>query len=284
MPWTPQTSGILDHAELKNVANGINGYGVLSGMALSVTGSSRVVTVASGTIKTATQTTAYAGGTVTLSTGDATNPRTDLVIWDDSANGIAVREGTPTAESSSQSKPPAPDLADDNDIVLGKVYMAAGATVIASNALFQRRLFVPTNSIRVIKLNDKMLTTTTTLQNDNELVIPVAANTAYFIQGGLIVASPTAADLKINFTAPSGASFTIMADYVASAVATLSATTVSSITGIDGRGATTASAVRFGGALLVSSTAGDFQLQWAQNAGSGTTTIHAGSWIEAIHA
>ena len=284
MPWTAQTSGILDHAELKNVANGINGYGVLSGMALSVTGSSMVVTIASGVIKTASGSTTYAGGTVTLSNGDATNPRTDLVIWDDSANAPAVREGTPTAESSSQSKPPALDLADDNDIVLGKVYVAASATVIASNAVFQRRLLVPTNSTRVIKLNDETLTTDTTLQNDDELVVAVAANTSYFIQGGLIVASPTTADLKINFTAPSGATFTIMADYVASGTTLLSATTVSALTGIDGRGATTVSAVRFGGAVLTTGTAGNFQLQWAQNASSGTTTIHAGSWMEAITA
>lgn len=140
MSYEPQTSGILNHIELKNIYNGLKGYGAISGMGLSVTGSSMVVTVASGVVFTASGRTEYAGGTVTLSAPHSTLPRMDAIIWDDSADAPAVLEGTATAESSTQPKPPAPDFADPNDLLLGVVYLPFNTSVIASANLFERQV------------------------------------------------------------------------------------------------------------------------------------------------
>ena len=143
MGYVSQTSGIVDHAFLKNLYNGVAGYGVESGMALSVTGASMVVTIASGVVQTATARTVYAGGTLTPANGDATNPRIDLIIWDNSANAPAVLAGVATAESASQTRPPATDLADANDLVLGAIYILAGGTTILAANVFDRSLTPP---------------------------------------------------------------------------------------------------------------------------------------------
>lgn len=287
MPWDDQTSGILDHAELKNVANGIAGYGVLSGFTLSVTGSSMVVTVAAGTIKTDSGTRVYAGGTETLSNGHATLPRTDLIIWDDSANDIAVLEGTATAESATQSKPPALDLSDDNDILLGKVYIAATVTVIASNALFQRRLLVGTAGDRVIKTADESVTSSATLQDDDHLVKAVLANTAYTYEIWLMYLAGTVGDFKAAIVYPSGGSLfaAVTRETGLGGIELGGAGGMSSGTAVSGPGLGTTIIMlhHWKGAFLNGGTAGDFQVQWAQNVSNGTsTTVKAGSWLELI--
>lgn len=140
--YVSQTSGIVDHAFLKNIFNGIAGYGVESGMTLSVTGSSMVVTIADGVVRTASGRVVYTSSTVTPDVGDATNPRMDAIIWDDDAGAPAVLAGTPTAESATQTRPPLTDLADPNDILLGVIYIPPAATVILSANVFDRRTIV----------------------------------------------------------------------------------------------------------------------------------------------
>ena len=285
MPYTPQVSGIWDHAEIKNLYNGIGGYGVLSGMALSVTGSSMVVSIAAGTIKSASGTSTYSGGTKTLSNGDATNPRTDLIIWDDSAGDVAVREGTPTEEALTQTKAPALDLADDNDLVLGKVYIAAGVTVIASSALFQRRLLIPGVSDKVVKSADESVASSTTLQNDDELKLPLEANTDYAIEAFLTFTAHSSADLKFGFTWPNLASGYITGRWVGGGGVDGYGplTSSGSTSDADGRGDGSPVVVRLWGSIFVGANAGDLQLQWAQNTSHATATkVKAGSWLEKL--
>ena len=285
MPYTSQVSGIWDHAEIKNLVNGIAGYGVISGMALSVTGSSMVVTVAPGVIKATSGTAVYAGGTTTLSSGHATLPRTDLIIWDDSANNIAVREGTPTAESATQSKPPALDLADDNDLVLGKVYIAATATTIPSANLFQRRLLLGAGDL-VIKSADESVTSSATLQNDDELVRTVLANTSYTFEVYLAYLAGTTGDFKAAITFPSGGSLyaAVTRDLTGSAPE-LGGGLLTSGTAVAGGGLGTSIIMfqHWKGAFLNGGTEGPFQVQFAQNASNGTaTTLKAGSFLRLI--
>ena len=283
MAYTSQTSGIIDHAFLKNLYNGAQGYGIVAGMAPSVTGSSMVVSVASGSVKTASGPVAYAGGSVTLSDGHATLPRTDLVIWDDSADTIAKLEGTPTAESATQSRPPAADLADPNDLVICAVYVAATATTIPSGNVFDRRITVPGSRGLKIKSADQSVSASTTLVDCDDLVVPVAANTNYAIDACIFFTAGTTGDIKFAFTCPSGAAIRwgMIHESGGAGAIDLSALQLSSgdTEASDGLGASETWA-RISGRISVGATAGNLQFQFAQNTSNGTaSTVEEGSWL-----
>jgi hypothetical protein len=138
----------------------------------------------------------------------------------------------------------------------------------------------------VIKGSDESVASSTTLQNDNELFLSVAAGTSYWVQGLIIYSAATAADLKISFSGPSGSTFSYVSDAIGS-TATAGVSTVSrslqslgSTPSPGGIGAGLASAAAFlpKGVLQVGANSGNLQLQWAQLASSATATIvHARS-------
>lgn len=167
--------------------------------------------------------------------------------------------GTPTA--------PTP-AAGDND------------TSIATTAFVQGELWR-----RVIKTADEQLATNTTLQDDDALLFPMLASTSYVLRGEIFYDTPTAADFKWGHTGPAAPTLVnIVRDgYSPDATAPSGAGTdeAYNVAGI----ALTAAAgtfgwVRLSGIIRNGTTAGNFQIQWAQNASSGTTTVRAGSYLE----
>ncbi|GIH91931.1 hypothetical protein ACFFMN_34010 [Planobispora siamensis] len=138
----------------------------------------------------------------------------------------------------------------------------------------------------VIKGSDESLASSTTLQNDNELLLPVAAGTSYWVQGFIIYSALAAADLKISFAGPAGSTFDYVSDAVGSG-ATAGVSTVSrslqslgSAPAPGGIGSGLGNALAFlpKGVMTVGGTAGNLQLQWAQLAASATATVvHARS-------
>ena len=205
MPYTSQTSGIIDHAFLKNLYNGIARWGVEYGMGLSVTGSSMVVTIATGRVRTPSGATQYTSSTLTPGVGDATNPRMDAIIWDDSANAPAVLAGTPTALSTSQTRPPLTDLADPNDILLGVIYIPAGATVIQSANVFDRAPFI--NRWFSHKAAAQTFTTDTTFADvtaatGGTFSFYAEANGIYLIEASVPVTYGGTGGIKMQATGP----------------------------------------------------------------------------------
>lgn len=138
----------------------------------------------------------------------------------------------------------------------------------------------------VIKAADESVTNSTTLQNDDHLLLAVAANTNYWVQGFIIYSADAAADLKINFNGPAGSTFNYVSDAIASA-ATAGVSAVSrSLQGLGSNpspgGIGSGSNLVFmpKGVLAVGSTAGNLQMQWAQLATSGVaTTVRARSLL-----
>ena len=140
--------------------------------------------------------------------------------------------------------------------------------------------------LEVIKGADETVSTLT-LQNDNALLLAVAANASYdffcFLdyEGGTLGSS----DLKAQFTIPAGASL----KYQALAQGT-SGTQVSY--GIRTQATANAfgtggSGVTFGatlfGTLVMGGTAGTLQLQWCTNTSPAVnTTVHAGSCLRLL--
>lgn len=139
----------------------------------------------------------------------------------------------------------------------------------------------------VVKPSDQSRTSNTTLGNDTDLVVSVLANAKYVFEcyldyeGGTINVS----DLKWQWTVPAAATMRYQAFYISTANAIAGGSTQlgSDIITAGTKGAGVLMAVMMRGSVVVSSTAGNMQLTWAQNTSSATATIvHAQSYLQLV--
>ena len=132
------------------------------------------------------------------------------------------------------------------------------------------------------KTADESVSSSNTLQNDDVLKIALAASDAVEFSAVMFVSSTSSnPDFKMTFTVPSGASIRWMAEwfdevaYQRSIIVTGSGTTVT-FQVIGG----TLGMVKLSGIVVNGSTAGDLQLQWAQNTSNGTSvTVQQRSFL-----
>lgn len=126
----------------------------------------------------------------------------------------------------------------------------------------------------------------TTLANDTQLTLAVAANATYTLRGLLGLIGPTTADIKIKWSGPTGASLDWSGIGQDSTLAggTGTVNTVRQVIGDTvAYGTITGSvpvAVVLDGFLVTSGTAGSLTLQWAQNTSTaGNSIIKAASYF-----
>lgn len=142
----------------------------------------------------------------------------------------------------------------------------------------------------VHKTADESVTSSTTIQNDNHLLVSVAANTEYEIIVRLAVNGSAAADFKMAWTMPAGCTGQRFSRGPAVSSATSTADTTTRASGLTDNftteinyGVFSTGQLSFVEEILyvvTAGTAGVVQLKWAQNASSGTaTTVVAGSYI-----
>jgi hypothetical protein len=140
----------------------------------------------------------------------------------------------------------------------------------------------------IAKASDESVTSSTTLQDDNELTFAIGANETWFVQCWLLIDADLAGDLTCALTAPAGATgwwgghrFASGASDAVNEAANWSIQTnltTASSRDIGGAGAGTVVATPCQGYVVNSSTAGSVTLSWAQRASSATaTTLKAGS-------
>jgi hypothetical protein len=123
-------------SDLAGLVASLAGDGVLSGCGVTAQGSpDTTVAVAAGLIRIQGYFCYVTAGNVTSFSGDATNPRIDLVVVD--YNGALSRvAGTAAAQPVSPAIPA-------NSIALAQVYVPANDTAIGSNQITDRRVLVP---------------------------------------------------------------------------------------------------------------------------------------------
>lgn len=166
------------------------------------------------------------------------------------------------------------------------VYLSTGdvLTEIADGDTIAAGL-LPGTSVFARKTSDQSVTSSTTVVNDSELVCPVEAGSVYVVTGSIIAEGATTGDMKHRWTAPTGATFdwtsygqgSGASAAIASVDQNARTLTGSTTHGLLGTGSPVA--IRIQG-LLVVSTAGSFQYQWAQNTSDATaTTVHPGSFL-----
>ena len=140
------------------------------------------------------------------------------------------------------------------------------------------------------KSADESVTSSTTLQDDDHLTFAVEASGIYLVEYFLKVLSASATpDLKLAFTAPSGATFDWGPDInsanediwvpVGTGDTPVAASNLSTEANF-GLSANNTKLIHVKGILIVDTTAGNFTLRWAQSSSNGNaTTIKKGSMV-----
>lgn len=145
-----------------------------------------------------------------------------------------------------------------------------------------------------VKTTDETRTSTTTVSNDTHLVASLEANSVYRFTGMLLFDGPEAADAKISFTAPSGAT-----GGWSPVAGTLGTTTPDGAAqlkmagrrfgaevdvGVLASSATLAGLIALPhGFVATGATAGTLRLQWAQSSSNATAvSLKAGSTLEVV--
>lgn len=161
------------------------------------------------------------------------------------------------------------------------IVTTAGDTIwaTAANALTR----VPA---RIYKSADEIVNNSTTLQNDDHLVLPIAANEIWAIQMRLFITNATGSPgFKVAFTVPSGATGSIVAQSGAAASDLGASTNVNAMTTTITSGFAAITLASYTEAWMIinlyvinSSNAGNVQFQWAQSSAVvGNTTLLKGS-------
>lgn len=132
----------------------------------------------------------------------------------------------------------------------------------------------------VVKTADETINNSAALQNDNELLIDVAANAYYEGEIYIFFTAAVAAGFKADFTAPAGATMRVSSFLVTTGGSVTFAATnaLGSVSGIVSAGAAAPYQNKF---MLTTTNAGTLQFRWAQNtANVSDCTVHHGSWLK----
>jgi hypothetical protein len=152
---------------------------------------------------------------------------------------------------------------------------SAGQVLTASDV---NNYFVP---LPVIKTSDQSVTSSTTLINDNALVVTPAVSTSYLFICYLDYEGANAAGfLKWQWGVPTGANLRYHAIFVGTGGSPAVNLTyqASDVVAAYTLGAGQLCGATMIGTLVMGSTSGNLQLKWAQNASNGVaTTVHAQS-------
>ncbi|MDP4199652.1 MAG: hypothetical protein Q8922_03515 [Bacteroidota bacterium] len=144
-----------------------------------------------------------------------------------------------------------------------------------------------TGVITVKKPADQSISNSTTLTNDNNLVIPINANDSMVVEGYLHAnVASTTPQIRLAWTIPTGASMDIgiyVDDVRLGSQETFILTSSGTSTGAIQLNAGDIP-IHFWGVVVTGSTAGNIQLKWAQGVSSGTpTTLKVKSYMRGYY-
>ena len=170
--------------------------------------------------------------------------------------------------------------ADAGNSMGSRVGIGASGTVLVSNGSAPTWA---TYTTRVRKTADETITTQTALQNDNHLLWAVGTNEFWMFEFMLYVSGDATGDAKFHVTGPAGVDTSYAyVNYrdanVAFAVPALQdENEIGLVIGIS----SVQSLVHIVGSMLTAGTAGNAQLQWAQQSATGSLTVHTNSYLVA---
>jgi hypothetical protein len=141
--------------------------------------------------------------------------------------------------------------------------------------------FVP---LVAYKTANESVTSSTTLQNDDELFVSLAATAVYTLDMFILFDGSSTGDIKWKFTFPAGVTFNLIDLHESTPTVNNNANmaifnqTETHALGCNGAG--TFLPIFHTGIVTTTGTAGTLQLQWAQNTSNATATrVIAGSYM-----
>jgi len=276
--WATEDAIEWAHDTMMEQFGNLANYNVVSGCAVTYDAANMTLDIAAGSIThNGSRVSVSAQANALTLVADGSNPRWSWIALD-SAGAAVLVSGTAASD------PAVPELGDYVELALVKI--EAGQT-IANNITYKydKRIFLPAGTETVIRKSaNESVTSSTTLQNDDELLYAMDANTNYHFEISVLFTGGTAGDMKFSITTPSGGDLwaTGWIPYAGgvSAFGPISASG-GVISSVDALGTTNPTMIFIRGVVMNSSTAGNLQFQWAQNASSATaTTVYAGSYMK----
>ncbi|MER6236549.1 hypothetical protein ABT185_10845 [Streptomyces clavifer] len=201
--------------------------------------------------------------------------RTNLGLGDASVRNVGTGSGdvaagnapATAASSAVGTHAIAADPHGDRAYADGKFLQLAGGTVTGNTTVNGNLAVGGVGQVQFArKTADESVTSSTTLQNDNHLLLPVVANATYSLFLMCIFSGSTVGDIKFDWTVPSG---TVLrwSDQTGASGLNTDADVYSA------PGGATQVAFQIWATVVTSSTAGNVTFRWAQNASDATATI-----------
>ena len=141
-------------------------------------------------------------------------------------------------------------------------------------------LLTEVRALEAYKTADETVNGSAALQNDNELFVVVAANARYDFELRIVHNSGTTPDFKFGWTFPTGTTMFYNQLNVPLAGSAFALFAQIQTDTPQGEGAAADRGIHAWGKVLVGTTAGTLQFQWAQSTSNGSDTIvRAGSYL-----
>lgn len=218
----------------------------------------------------------------TANLSDLTNPATarmSLGLGTSATSAVGTASGdvaagdAPTAAVTAHTA--ASDPHGDRAYADGRFLQLTGGTVSGSVAVNGNLTVGGVGQVQFVrKTADESVVSSTTLQNDDHLKLPVVANAVYTLFLMCIFSGGTTGDIKFDWAVPSG---TVLRWSDQTGVSGLH----SDVDVYSAPGGTTQVAIQIWATVVTSSTAGNVQFRWAQNASDATATIvRANSYLQ----
>ncbi len=218
-------------------------------------------------------------GEVTLDTADATNARIDLV-WVNTSGTLGKTTGTPAAT------PVPPDI-PSNSVLLAIVSVPASDTTITNSQITDKRTY--TKLPQIIRQTANASNTNAASFTNSELTITMAANERWVGNWNVAYdgADSNTPDFDFDFTVPASAAGIRSIAATPQAATSFSGDVQLLQTGVTGTSNAGTVNTGFSGGMpltiqtnvLNSTTPGNQLFRFKRNAGSGTATIRANSWV-----
>lgn len=163
--------------------------------------------------------------------------------------------------------------------------MATYPTILAGQRA-TASLLTSMQPITAVKSIDETVISTTTLQDDNELVVAVAANAVYELRMFLAYTTADTPDIKVGFSVPAGTTMSWSTRHLDPSVTSptgiiyTGVITAADAAGLSGGGGGNMMC-DVTGLVRVSTTAGNLQFRFAQLVSTASTTkVLANSWLK----
>jgi len=224
--------------------------------------------------------TAGTGGGATITTENTTAPALDVA----GGTGLEIR-------ATRADRAPRITVGSDGSVTWGSGSSTGDVTLTRTAEgvlVLSGALTTITGDQAVIKASAETINNVDVLQDDDDLVVSVAAGAVYSVEVRLLYSAAAAADLQVSVTGPAGATLPLIVEALpAGASAVTDAHTVQ-IGALGDAAVLTIGAVAAGtqvvaqahGLLTTAAAAGSLQVRWAQaTADVSDAVVDAGSWI-----